>query len=264
MSVTTTDGDVAIGPSYHYVVEASAKTVPTVVQVGPTGGSAAGGNTVDIYGTGFTGATKVTFGGEAATSFKVLSDVQIAAVAPKLTKASCLAASHAVATLGLCQTQVQVTGPGGTSPRWRRRSPTRGSSTPTSWASISVPKKCGCEAYPTITEYDYVDGVHPVQAHRRERQAFVGDPSGSSLRRSSTAPASTSSRSTGSTSARASAAASEDPELLQLNAAGTEARGALLAGPEPRRRTATRCWCRSRPSAGSRTRKPFTYAPIPA
>ena len=114
VSVTTDDNEVAVGPTYHYVVQHSGKTVPTLVQVGPTGGSKNGGNTVDLYGSGFTGATKVTFGGVAATSFKVLSDVQITAVAPKLaTTTKCLPKD--AAGLGLCQAEVQVTGPGGTS-----------------------------------------------------------------------------------------------------------------------------------------------------
>lgn len=48
----------------------------------PTTGPKAGGSPVLIVGTGFTGATSVTFGGDAAASFTVLDDTQIAAVTP--------------------------------------------------------------------------------------------------------------------------------------------------------------------------------------
>ena len=42
-----------------------------------------GGTSVTITGTNFTGATAVTFGGIAATSFTVNSATQITAVAPR-------------------------------------------------------------------------------------------------------------------------------------------------------------------------------------
>jgi IPT/TIG domain/Bacterial Ig-like domain (group 3)/Dockerin type I domain len=55
---------------------------PTVTSVSPSSGPAAGGTSVIITGTGFTGATAVDFGGAAATSFMVNSDTQITAVDP--------------------------------------------------------------------------------------------------------------------------------------------------------------------------------------
>jgi hypothetical protein len=55
---------------------------PTVTSVTPGIGPLAGGNTVTITGTGFTGATSVTFGGVAATSFTVVNDTTITSVVP--------------------------------------------------------------------------------------------------------------------------------------------------------------------------------------
>jgi CSLREA domain-containing protein len=55
---------------------------PTVTSVSPNNGSASGHNTVTITGTGFTGATNVTFGGIAATGVTVLSDTSMTAVVP--------------------------------------------------------------------------------------------------------------------------------------------------------------------------------------
>jgi hypothetical protein len=55
---------------------------PAVTSVSPTSGPTTGGTNVTITGTGFTGATKVTFGTTAATSFSVVSATQITAVSP--------------------------------------------------------------------------------------------------------------------------------------------------------------------------------------
>jgi len=55
---------------------------PMVTSVTPSTGVPTGGNTVTITGTGFTGATSVTFGGVAATSFTVVNDTTITSVVP--------------------------------------------------------------------------------------------------------------------------------------------------------------------------------------
>ena len=55
---------------------------PVIIGLNPTSGPTAGGNTVIITGTGFTGATDVTFGGVPATTVTVDSDTQITVVAP--------------------------------------------------------------------------------------------------------------------------------------------------------------------------------------
>ena len=56
--------------------------VPAVTSVAPTSGTTAGGTTVTITGSGFTGSTAVNFGATAATSFTVNSNTQITATAP--------------------------------------------------------------------------------------------------------------------------------------------------------------------------------------
>ncbi len=55
---------------------------PTVTVMGPNAGSVLGGTVVVIRGSGFTGATAVTFGPTDATIFNVDSDTQITATAP--------------------------------------------------------------------------------------------------------------------------------------------------------------------------------------
>ena len=55
---------------------------PTITAVNPNSGSQAGGTSVTITGTNFTGATAVFFGSMAATSFTVNSNTQITAIDP--------------------------------------------------------------------------------------------------------------------------------------------------------------------------------------
>ncbi len=56
--------------------------VPAITSISPTSGPVAGGTTVTINGSGFTGATVVVFGTVGATSFTVVSDTKITAVSP--------------------------------------------------------------------------------------------------------------------------------------------------------------------------------------
>jgi len=91
--VITTPGGTATGTgAYTYAA------IPTVTSLSPTGGPVAGGTSVTITGTGFTGTSAVSFGGVAAT-FTVNTATRITATAP----------AHAAGTVN-----VVVTTPGGT------------------------------------------------------------------------------------------------------------------------------------------------------
>uniref|UniRef100_UPI000A470A2F beta strand repeat-containing protein n=1 Tax=Nocardia shimofusensis TaxID=228596 RepID=UPI000A470A2F len=72
----TTVGGVSNGAPFTYVV------APVLIALDPTVGPEAGGTTVTLTGTGFTGATAVDFGATPATSFTVVSDTEITAIAP--------------------------------------------------------------------------------------------------------------------------------------------------------------------------------------
>lgn len=63
---------------------APAGPLPDLVSILPASGPTAGGTSVVLTGTDFTGATAVTFGGVAAASFTVNSSTQITAVTPAL------------------------------------------------------------------------------------------------------------------------------------------------------------------------------------
>jgi hypothetical protein len=80
ISVTTPAGTSAAVAADMFTYTSS--TVPTVTSISPTSGPIAGGTTVTITGTNFTGATKVVFGTVAATSFTVVSATEITAVSP--------------------------------------------------------------------------------------------------------------------------------------------------------------------------------------
>ena len=75
-------------------------TPTTVTGLTPTFGPAAGGTSVAITGTGFTGATEVDFGTTAATNLVVVNDTSLTVDSPA----------------GTGTVDVTVTSPGGTSP----------------------------------------------------------------------------------------------------------------------------------------------------
>jgi IPT/TIG domain len=65
------------GPSYTYITPP-----PTVTSITPSSGATAGGTSVTIIGTNFTGTTAVRFGSTNATSFAVNSESSITAISP--------------------------------------------------------------------------------------------------------------------------------------------------------------------------------------
>jgi len=69
----TTPGGIASSPLAFSVV-------PSITSFSPTSGPV--GTAVTITGNSFKSATKVTFGGVAATSFQVISDTQVDALVP--------------------------------------------------------------------------------------------------------------------------------------------------------------------------------------
>ena len=69
-------------PNIDDALAASSTSPPTVSGVSPTSGTTAGGTDVTITGTGFTGATAVDFGANAATGVTVVSPTSITAISP--------------------------------------------------------------------------------------------------------------------------------------------------------------------------------------
>ena len=81
VAVTTPSGTSASVAGDHFTYTAG----PNVTGLSPTGGPTAGGTSVKLTGSGFTGATAVKFGPTAATTFTVSSDTQITVTSPAAT-----------------------------------------------------------------------------------------------------------------------------------------------------------------------------------
>lgn len=67
---------------------------PTVTGLSPTSGINTGGTILTITGSGFTGASKVTIGGAAATSLTVINDARL----------TCITPAHSAGTAGVIVT----------------------------------------------------------------------------------------------------------------------------------------------------------------
>ena len=76
--VTTVAGTTTQAVNFTYVTAPA----PVITSLSPTNGPASGGNTVTISGTNLLYTTSVTFGSTPASSFAILSNTQVAAVAP--------------------------------------------------------------------------------------------------------------------------------------------------------------------------------------
>ncbi len=80
VTLTTPTGTSSTSSADHFTFDSV--TAPSITSLGTTSGSTGGGTSVTINGSGFTGATGVTFGGVAATSFVVDSASAIQAISP--------------------------------------------------------------------------------------------------------------------------------------------------------------------------------------
>jgi hypothetical protein len=80
VTVVTYTGVSAVSSMDHFQVTAG--TLPAVSSLSISSGSSVGGTVVTIFGSNFTGATGVTFGGVPAANFTILADGAIAATSP--------------------------------------------------------------------------------------------------------------------------------------------------------------------------------------
>jgi Pro-kumamolisin, activation domain/IPT/TIG domain/Divergent InlB B-repeat domain len=167
VTVTLQDGEtsaVNINSWFTYADDnGSSQVLPTVTSVHSYAGPDAGGNTVDVYGAGFTGATDVTFGGVSvgAGNFTVLHDWEIQAKVPAFQNGTTACAQDGSsfgtgenATNDVCQAQVEVTTPNGTSDDATIEPLYEGAISFDEHGVIATP--AGQEAAPAATEYDYV------------------------------------------------------------------------------------------------------------
>jgi hypothetical protein len=137
---------------YRYVDGGAGSSRPSVAGIGPSGGSARGGNLAVIYGSDFdAGAPVVSFGGVRARQVKVVSDSEIRAVVPaERAQTRC---TYPERSVGVCQVEVVVTNAHGSSLPSRIRPPISGRLT---WTAQGVIRqKPGSEVSAAASEYDY-------------------------------------------------------------------------------------------------------------
>jgi hypothetical protein len=166
VTVTLNDGETSaanVNSWFTFVDDnGSAQPLPTVTGVHAYAGPEAGGNTVAVYGAGFGGATGVTFGGVAASTFTVNpsgTQIQVTVPAYQDGVTNCVHDGSSFdpsenATNDVCQTQVEVTTPNGTSTDSTIRPLYEGAFNLAPNGVIPAP--AGQESAPALTEYDYV------------------------------------------------------------------------------------------------------------
>jgi hypothetical protein len=146
---------------FEYVdVSPAPAGVPSVTSVGPSGGLEASPAPVTVYGSGFAGATAVSFGGVPAASFKVKSNYEITLTPPAYSTQVCAPLptsgvyANENATNDICQVQVVVSNANGSSATSSILPPYEGAITFDNMGAEQAP--AGYEIAPKPTEYDYV------------------------------------------------------------------------------------------------------------
>jgi hypothetical protein len=148
---------------FQYVDTSRSGVVPAITGVVPYGGPERAPGKVTILGSGFTGATSVTFGKIAARSFTVDSPYRITATPPPYSpRTACSPLPSTGVYAGenarndICQVQVAVASKHGRSAAGRIRPPAEGPVVVNSLGVLVPPPHCGCETMQAPTEYDYV------------------------------------------------------------------------------------------------------------
>ena len=164
--VTLTDDQSSLpGPVsvFEYTDTDSGNAVPGVTGVVPYGGSESDPAPVTILGSGFAGATSVTFGGVRAASWTVDSPNRITVTPPAYSASTTCAPLPTTgvyagenAANDICQVQVQVTNSRGQSSLGQILPPDEGPFAVNSLGVLVPPAGCGCEIAQAPTEYDYV------------------------------------------------------------------------------------------------------------
>jgi pro-kumamolisin-like protein/IPT/TIG domain-containing protein len=164
--VTLKDGQPsAPGPesTFEYTDTRAASPVPSITGVIPFGGSEAAPGAVTILGSGFTGATSVSFGGVAAARFTVNGPYRITATPPAYSaRTACSPLPRTGVFAGenaandICQVQVRVANAHGSSATGPILPPAEGPVVVNSLGVLVAPRGCHCETEQAPTEFDYV------------------------------------------------------------------------------------------------------------
>ena len=162
--VTLKDGDSSFPGAkalFEYVDQnVSESPIPTVTSVGPYAGLESSPSPVTVHGSGFTGATRVTFGGVTVPHFTVKSPYEIALTPPAYSKQACAPLptkgvyAGENATNDICQVEVVVTNANGSSTASTILPPFEGALKTDAMGVVAAPK--GYEVAPQPSEFDYI------------------------------------------------------------------------------------------------------------
>jgi hypothetical protein len=163
VSVTGSGGVSSVGADPDselvYVAGTSGSPDPSVEGVVQFGGPQAGGNTVEVFGSGFTGVTGVTVGGVAATDVTVVNGNELTITVPAYDSGTTSCKSGDDEANDVCQAQVIVTNGNGSSAPDIIRIPYTGALFAGTIGGASLPDcatNLTCEVVPAETEYDYL------------------------------------------------------------------------------------------------------------
>ncbi|MGH2843101.1 MAG: protease pro-enzyme activation domain-containing protein, partial [Solirubrobacteraceae bacterium] len=149
-----TSGSQSSAPSANSMYEYTASLPsggPVVDYISAPNGPTAGGNQVEIVGSGLSGATGVTFGDRSAT-ITSSSDNELEVTVPA-SDGNCAVS----ATQGVCAVAVTVTTPAGTSSGPSILPAYQGPIVYAPNGAFAAPSGCGCEVVPQPEEYDYAN-----------------------------------------------------------------------------------------------------------
>ncbi|HUD35367.1 MAG TPA: IPT/TIG domain-containing protein [Streptosporangiaceae bacterium] len=153
------------GPAatFEYVDTTATGSLPAITGIVADAGAEHKPGKVTIMGSGFTGATSVTFGGVKAASFTVVRRDEITATPPAYSRATACAPLPKAgvyagenASNDICQVQVEVANAHGVSATGRILPPVQGAVVVDNIGVLVPPAGCHCETTQAPTEYDYV------------------------------------------------------------------------------------------------------------
>jgi hypothetical protein len=189
--VTLKDDESSVpGPqsTFEYVDTSGGRAVPSITGVIPYAGSESAPGHVTILGSGFTAATSVTFGGVAASGFKVNNPYRITATPPTYSARTACAPLPSTGVFSgenpandICQVQVRVANAHGTSATGHILPPAEGPVVVNSLGVLVAPPGCKCETAQAPTEFDYVPAPSITSVSTSAGAASLASETGSTV-----------------------------------------------------------------------------------